>query len=148
MSMQRQPRRRRFHGYLLAVAAAIIAPACSGSTSPAAATTAAAVRTTETFTGTVTAGGRDVHNFPVAAEGTVDVTLTAVTPAPAAVLGISVGIVGGNGCTVLAGASAQAVAGSAPQLSGIVTAGTMCVDVHDPGTLTATVSYTVTVLHP
>jgi hypothetical protein len=148
MSMQPHARRRRFHGCLLAVAAAAVIPACTGSNSPTAATSSAAARTTETFSGTVTAGGRDVHNFPVAAEGAIDVTLTAVAPTSAAIVGISLGMAGGNGCTVLAGASALAAAGSAPQLSGIVTPGTMCVDVHDPGTLTATVSYTITVLHP
>jgi hypothetical protein len=147
MIMQQHSRRRRFHGYLLALVAAAVTPACNKST-PTAATTPAATRTTDTFSGSVTPGGRDVHTFPVTAEGAIDVTLTSVAPASAAVMGISLGMAGDNGCAALAGASTLTAAGTAAQLSGIVTAGTMCVDVHDPGTLTATVSYTVTVLHP
>ena len=147
MSME-QHFRRRCHGYLLAVFVAAVAPACNKSATPTAATSPAATRTTDTFSGTVTAGGRDIHNFPVTAEGAIDVTLTAVAPASATVMGVSLGMAGDNGCAVLAGASTLTAAGTAAQLSGIVTAGTMCVEVYDAGTLTATVSYTVTVLHP
>jgi hypothetical protein len=120
--------------------------ACAGANSTTAATPAAAARTTDTFIGAVAVGGSDVHSFTVAVAGTVDVTLTAVTPA--IVMGMSVGTTANGGCVPVAGGSTQAAAGSAAQLSGVVTPGTLCVDVHDAGFQSSPVSYTVTVTHP
>ncbi|MCU1386215.1 MAG: hypothetical protein JWL71_4912 [Acidobacteria bacterium] len=145
--MTQGSRRRRVGGCVIASLFLISAMACTGSNSTTA-TAATSTRTSDTFSGTVAVGGHDVHNFSAAAAGTIDVTLTAVTPASTAVMGISVGLAGDGGCSALAGASVQAVAGSAAQLSGIVTLGTLCVDVHDVGTLSAPVGYTVTVVHP
>jgi hypothetical protein len=132
---------------VLAAAALLAGVAgCGGST--AAATTPTATRTTDTFTGTVTIGGSDFHSFPVASSGEVDVTLTAVTPPSAIVMGLSLGVPANTGCTALAGASTSAPAGSVPQLSGMVSTGTLCVQVRDVSGQTAPVSYTVTVVHP
>jgi hypothetical protein len=39
-------------------------------------------------------------------------------------------------------------AGTAAQLSGLVTPGALCVQVYDLGRQTSAVSYTVTVVHP
>ncbi len=39
-------------------------------------------------------------------------------------------------------------AAATPQLSGVSTAGTLCVNVYDIGNQTAPVTYTVTVAHP
>ena len=125
----------------------LAAAGCGAAVSTSTPTTTAAARTTDTFTGTVAVGARDVHAFTVTAAGTVDVALTAVTPA-SMVMGISIGTTVDGSCIALSGASAQASPGSAALLSGIVSAGTLCVDVHDLGTLSAPVGYTVTVTHP
>jgi hypothetical protein len=121
---------------------------CSGSSPPPAATSPTVPRTTDTFSGTVAVGGDDFHSFPVAASGTVDVTLTAAAPPSAIVMGISIGVPAGDKCAALAGGSTQTPAGSAVQLSGIASPGTLCVDVRDAGGQSAPVSYTVTVTHP
>ena len=118
---------------------------CSGNGTTAA-TTPTVSRTTDTFSGTVVVGGSDFHSFSVASAGTIDVTLTAA--APSIVMGISIGMPGDGRCTAVAGASNQTAAGTAVQLSGIASPGTMCVDVHDAGSQSAPVVYTVTVTHP
>jgi hypothetical protein len=115
--------------------------------SDTATTTPTVARTTDTFTGTVAVGGDDFHSFPISATGPIDVTLTAATPSTI-VMGISIGMVADNKCVALAGASSQAQVGTAPQLSGIASPGTLCVDVRDSGNESAPVSYTVTVTHP
>jgi hypothetical protein len=121
---------------------------CSGDSPPASTTPSAAPRTTDTFSGTVVMGGDDFHSFPIAASGTVDVTLTAAAPPPAIVMGVSLGVPANGKCVALAGGSTQTPAGSAVQLSGIASPGTLCVDVRDAGGQSAPVSYTVTVTHP
>jgi hypothetical protein len=125
----------------------IAASGCAGSDSTAA-TTPAVTRTTDTFSGTVAVGGDDFHSFPIAASGAIDVTLSATTPAVAVAMGIGIGIPVEGTCSMIAGASTQAMAGSSAQLSGIVSPGTLCVDVHDVGGQSAPVTYTLTVIHP
>jgi hypothetical protein len=95
----------------------------------------------------VAVGGDDFHSFPIAATGPIDVTLTAASPSTI-VMDISIGTVANSKCVALAGASSQAQAGTAAQLSGIASPGTLCVDVRDSGNQSAPVSYTVTVTHP
>ena len=119
---------------------------CAGANSTTAATASTPARTTDTFSGAVAIGGSDFHSFTVTVSGSVDVALTAVTPA--IVMGVSVGIVADGRCAPLAGGSTQTAAGSTAQLSGVVTPGSLCVDVHDAGFESTPVSYTVTVTHP
>ena len=120
---------------------------CGSSTTPAT-TTPTVPRTTDTFTGTVAVGGSDFHSFPVSATGPVDVTLTAAAPPSSIVMDISIGMPADGKCVALAGASSQTPPGPTPQLSGIASPGTLCVDVRDSGSESAPVSYTVTVTHP
>jgi len=134
------------------LAIASLALACtlacgSSSSSSAAPTSPSTTRTTDTFTGTVAIGGSDFHNFQVAATGTVDATLTAVTPS-GTVMGLSIGTPADSKCAPLAGASVNATAGSSVQLSGIVSPAALCVAVSDAGNQGGAVSYTVTVVHP
>ena len=126
---------------------AFVFASCNGTSNTTAATTST-TRTTETFSGTVTVGGSDSHSFAVTATGAIDVTLTAAAPPAAVVMGISVGIPADGKCPALAGASTNASAGTTVQLSGLATAGTLCVDVHDAGNQSDTVSYTISVTHP
>jgi len=118
-----------------------------GSSSTPATTTPTVPRTTDTFTGTVAVGGSDFHSFPISATGPIDVTLTAATPSTV-VMDISIGMPADGKCVALAGASSQTPPGTTPQLSGIASPGTLCVDVHDSASESAPVSYTVTVTHP
>ena len=137
-------RERRWIGLVLLT---LFVAGCNGTSNTTAATTST-TRTTETFSGTVTVGGSDVHNFTVTATGAIDVTLTAAAPPAAVVMGISVGMPADGKCPPLAGASTNASAGTTVQLSGLASAGTLCIDVHDAGTQSETVSYTASVTHP
>jgi hypothetical protein len=134
--------------FAVPVLALIIAASGCGGSDSTAATTPAVTRTTDTFSGTVAVGGDDFHSFPIAATGAIDVTLTATTPSVAVAMGIAIGIPVEGTCSTIAGASTQATAGSSVQLSGIVSPGTLCVDVHDIGGQSAPVGYTLTVTHP
>lgn len=144
---------RMSHGMRASLALAVVvllvgAAGCKKDTTvtPTTPTTPTVTRTTDTFSGTVPVRGSAFHSFAVTVTGTIDVTLTAATPP--IVMGVHVGTAADGKCTALAGASALASAGSSAQLSGVASAGTLCVDVHDVGNQTAPVAYTVTVVHP
>jgi hypothetical protein len=132
----------------LALVFLVAATACTGSSTPATTTTPTVARTTDTFTGTVQVRGSDFHSFPVTQAGTVDVTLTVAGPPPTIAMGLDVGAPNAAACVPFAGASANVQAGTAAQLSGVISAGTVCVQVRDIGNATGPVSYTVTVTHP
>ena len=134
-------------GVAMTTAALLATAGCSGNATTPATTTPTVARTTDTFSGAVAVGGADFHSFPIAATGAVDVTLTAAAPPAAIVMGISIGVPVDGKCAALAGGSIQTPAGTSVQLSGLATPGTLCVDVHDAGGQSATVSYTVTVTH-
>jgi hypothetical protein len=136
---------------LAAIALLVGAAGCNKDSTTTATTTSATstvTRTTDTFGGTVPIGGSAFHSFAVTVTGTIDVTLTVAEPPSTIVMGLSIGTPADGKCTALAGASTKASAGASAQLSGLVSAGTLCVDVHDVGNQTAPVSYTVTVTHP
>ena len=125
------------------------ATACTGNNNTSTTTTTPTVtRTTDTFTGTVQVRGSDFHSFPVTQAGQVDVTLTVAGPPPTIAMGLDVGAPNATACVAFAGASANVQAGTAAQLSGVISAGTVCVQVRDIGNATGPVSYTVTVTHP
>ena len=135
--------------YAAVLVALLAAAACHKAATPSAPTAPTVTRTTDTFTGTVVVGGDDSHSFSIAASGNVDVTLTATAPPATIVMGLSIGMPSGDGrCVPVAGGSTQTPPGSAVQLSGVASPGTLCVDVRDVGGETAPVTYTVTVTHP
>ena len=124
------------------------AAACGGDSTSGTIAAPTATRTTDTFSGTVQVGGSVFHSFPVSQTGTIDVDLTAASPPASIALGIAIGTPGDAGCTPLAGASGTVVAGPTPQLTGVTTAGTLCVQIRDVGQATGPVTYSVTVTHP
>ncbi len=134
--------------YAAVLVALLAAAACNKAATPSAPTTPTVTRTTDTFTGTVAVGGDDSHSFSIATSGNVDVTLTTTAPSATIVMGLSIGMLRYGRCVPVAGGSTQTPAGSAVQLSGVASPGTLCVDVRDVGGETAPVTYTVTVTHP
>lgn len=124
-----------------------IAMAGCGDDSQAPATPSVA-RTTDSFSGTVQVGSAAFHSFRVSTTGVTDVTLTSASPPATIVMGVAIGTVDDAGCTRLAGASVNTAAGSTPQLEGLTSVGTLCVQIRDVGNQTAPVSYSLTVLHP
>jgi hypothetical protein len=125
----------------------MFAAACAGNDTTSAAAPSTP-RTTETFTGTAPVAGSAFNTFTVSQAGQVDVTLTSAAPPSTIVMGVGIGEPADAKCVLFAGASAATAAGGSPQLSGTISPGTLCVDVHDLGNETAPVTYTVTVTHP
>ncbi|HXI30614.1 MAG TPA: hypothetical protein VNG89_19380 [Vicinamibacterales bacterium] len=134
--------------FLFAAALALAVGACGNDSTSGTVSTPTATRTTDTFSGTVQVGGSNFHSFPVSQAGTTDATLTAATPPAGVAMGFAIGTTGDGNCTPLAGASGTVVAGATPQITGLTTAGTLCVQIRDVGQATGPVSYTVTVTHP
>jgi len=130
-------------GFALAIAA--LAAACSDPVAPTLPTPVAPT-ITETFTGTLTVGGNNLHPFTVNQIGGLKVTLTEVSPGAAVQLSIGTPSTATGICSPLAGLTV--VAGPDAQLSGTATiAGNFCVSVADVGNLVEAVNYTITVLH-
>jgi hypothetical protein len=121
---------------------------CGGTT-----TAPSSARTTETFTGTLGAGGKDSHTFTVHRAGQVDADLTSVGPPSMKYVGLAIGLPNGSDCIIDVGAGAlfnTVQAGPTPQLTSDWTPGTLCVSIYDTtyDPIVASVNYTVTVTHP
>jgi hypothetical protein len=102
---------------------------------------------TDTFASFLAIGGSSAHTFPVSQSGTVIITLTSVTPS--SIVGLGIGIPGASSSTCILSRSLNATAGSTPQITIPVDAGTYCVQLYDPGGLTAPgVSFSTTIAHP
>jgi hypothetical protein len=129
---------------LLPALAILLASAACGST----ATPTSPSATTETFNGTVSIGSSDSHTFTASQSGEVSLTLTAAGPPATIAMGIGFGVPNGSACTLLEGGSTTTAAGAAPQVKGLVSGGTLCVEVYDVGNATSPVTYTVSVSHP
>ena len=130
---------------ILAVAfgLALSASACSDPPVPVAPTPAPPT-IPETFSGVVLPLGTSVNTFAVQQVGTIQVSLTSVSP-PASV-GIGVGTPSGANCLLLD--NLTVVAGPNAQMTGTATVtGNFCVSVFDAGNLVESVNYTVSVLH-
>ena len=129
--------------WFAALGLTLMAAACGDPVAPAAPTPVAPT-ITESFTGTLTVLGSNMHPFTVSQIGGLKVTLTSLTPS--ATVQLAVGTVSGAACAPAEAVSAQAA--EAPQLSGTATiTGTFCVSVTDTGTLTEPAVYAITVVH-
>jgi hypothetical protein len=133
------------HVLALGVALALAAVACSDPVAPAPPTPVAAT-ISETFSGTLTIGGSNLHQFAVTQVGGLKVTLNNVTPSAAVLLSVGTPSTATGACAPLNGLTT--VAGPSVQISGTATvAGNFCVSVADVGNLVESVTYTISVLH-
>lgn len=132
----------------LPLVVALAATGCAGNPlSPSQLEELAALTTiTETFSGTVASGATVVHTFAGKAGGTVSLTLTAVGPDAAALLGLGLGAWDGVACTVQISTTTARV-GEAYQAS-VSSAGNYCVAISDVGASPPDTTYTVQVAHP
>jgi len=132
--------------------AAILAAGCSNSGSDSSLLPTApsgATQVVDNFSGTVQVGGSDVHPFTVATSNQPAlITLTAAGPPATIFMGLGVGTPATDGtCSLLTNAAVVVQAGTAPQLSGTIAAGSYCVSVFDVGNQSGPVDYAVTVSH-
>lgn len=103
----------------------------------------------ENFSGSVAPGGSASHNFSVTRSGgEIQVTITALGPSPSAFMGVAVGQPVTGGCSPLLGYVNNTALLNRQALGGPIDKGTYCVAIYDPGTLTATQTYTLRVSHP
>jgi len=139
---------RRSLGLAIVSVLALTAAACGSDNSTATPSTPAPAPGTDTFSATIAPGGTVMHNFTASAVGPVNVTLTATNP-PSTLLGLGIGIPGGNigGCNLTK--TVQALPGSAPQLTITVEAGDYCAGAFDVGAVARSGAFvTLSVAHP
>jgi hypothetical protein len=110
------------------------------STSPSSGTS------TDMFSSALAVGGSSISTFTVAQAGTVSVTLTSL--GVAGPIGLGIGTPNGATSCVLTSSSASVVPGGSPQISATENPGSYCVEIFDPGTLTASTTFSITVIHP
>lgn len=136
---------RAFLGTLVLVAA-LAAGGCDNDldTTP----TEPAPTTTDTFTGTINVNGASTHTVTISAAGTVNATLTEVTPDNTIAVGFALGTWSDttNVC--------QQVIPRDSALQGVILTGNVsgpgkvCVRIYDTGKLTGALSYSISVTHP
>jgi hypothetical protein len=122
-----------------------LAAGCSGSTLTAPTPVASPV--TETFSSLLSVGGTATRSVTMPEHGSLKVRLAATTPA-SVVLGLGLGIPQktGRGCTLTT--TVTTAAGAGPQVSLTADPGEYCVEIYDPGALSAQASFTITIEHP
>jgi hypothetical protein len=145
--------------HVLVVALALAAAGCSSNTSNSTLPTVPQTLLTDTFMGTVPAPVNgilqsDTKPFTTTQSGTFTLTvLSAVetlpggVPFPTVQIGIGIGTLSGNTCSVPAGNSFTASSSSAP-VSGTFSAGSYCLQVSDVITQLGPVQYAIQLMHP
>lgn len=136
-------------GALLLVAATTIG--CGDDNNSAGTPTTPSVpapRTTETFSGTLSAN--NAHTYPFLSQaGTLTITLVSVAPDNTVALGISLGTWNGSSCTVGTGLFSDTAVQGTVITGQVTTFGSLCARVYDgAGQVAAPTTYTITVVHP
>jgi hypothetical protein len=124
-------------------------PTSPSSTSTTTTPTVAEPSVTEEFAGTVQVGSARFYSFTVEANGTVNVTLTAMGGAgvPSSVwMGLGLGVPSGEDCT--ATTTVNGPSGSTPQITGTYAPSVYCVRIYDIGNLYTAAQFAVTIAHP
>lgn len=104
---------------------------------------------TDVFTGTINVNGAASHPFFTSATGTVTATLSSLGETPPAAVGFSLGTFSGTTCSVTTGLfNDKAVVNSVVQGTVSTLGGSLCVRIHDVGSLTEAVTYEIKVQHP
>jgi hypothetical protein len=106
---------------------------------------------TEVFSGTLDVQGSSFYSFTTTTSGQVSITLAslvATQPGPALnkVLGLGVGAPLGTDCNVTS--SVNTAPALTAQLASTLAPATYCARVYDIGNLTASVNFTVRIVHP
>lgn len=104
--------------------------------------------TTITFASNLAVGGASTRSFAVTRTGTVSVTLVNAGNSTTLRVGLGVGIPLGDGSGCVLSRSVETVAGTTAQLELTVDTGTYCVQIYDPGTLTAVVPFSISLVYP
>jgi len=100
------------------------------------------------FSSTLPRGGSVTKTVTTSTEGTIDVTLTSLGSQPNAEVGLGIGVVPSTSASCTLTKIVRVKAGSTPQISEKVDAGSYCIGLSDVGTLTAPTTFSVTIVHP
>jgi hypothetical protein len=133
---------------LLAIALLVIAPACGSDSNPNIPTPTPTPGVTDTFADTINTNGAVTFPFTIATGGFVTATLTAVGPDSTTLIGMSIGTLNGNVCTVGTGLFLDKAAQGATIVASVSAPGTLCLRVYDAGTITGPTTFSVDVAHP
>jgi hypothetical protein len=133
--------------------AGLTTSACSDNTLSqlAAASTTTATAQTDTFTGTLSKNGAFTHIFTITTLGAVTVTIVSLAPDSTQLVGLSLGVWNGTGCSTspATGGSATDVATTGSSITLNATgAGNLCARLYDVGFVTTPVLYTMQITHP
>ena len=143
MNLMKQRKGRRSLRALL-LAAAVTAVACDDLTT---APTPPATTISLQFSSQLMAGGMVWRSFTVSSGGTVSVLFTSLLPESDAVVSLGLGTFDGGACAVTSTATAKSGSTDAV-LTTTLTPGNYCVRISDPGVLTKTNDFSVTVSIP
>ena len=113
---------------------------------PTSPTTASPAPDPSTFASQLVKGGFASRAFTLTNTGTIQITLSSVTPS--VVVGLGVGIPRPDGSACSLSKSVDTTAGSAPQLAVPADPGTYCVKIYDVGQIEDSVTFAITVTHP
>ena len=131
--------------HYLAVVLALGAASC-GDDNVVAPTPTVPVTVTDTFSGTLTPNGAISYPFVTASSGDVRVYISALTPDPTLIVGLSLGTWNGVACQiVLSNDKATLASGVTGTASG---SGSLCARVYDVGNVTTPATYEIQVVHP
>jgi hypothetical protein len=133
----------RFRAAGVALGLAALLAACNNNMTT---TTPDPVPTTVLFGSRLPAGGFAWRSITVPKAGTVTVQLAALAAGEDVAVDLSLGQISGTTCTPLL--TIQTVVGTEPQISQPVLAGDYCVQIADPGNLTATSNFLITIVIP
>jgi hypothetical protein len=101
-----------------------------------------------TWSTTIANGGATSRSFRTTRNGTVSINLQSFGGSTTLKAGLGVGIPLGDGTGCVLSRSVEATAGATAQLELAVDAGSYCVQVYDPGTLTQPVGFTILLVYP
>jgi hypothetical protein len=102
---------------------------------------------TETFNGTLIAGGANQFPFTVTTSGNLAATLTSLTPQSTITVGFGIGQPSSGSCLLLTGAYSETDK-VGQTISGTIAAGSYCVLVYDIGNVQGSDDFVITVSHP
>ena len=133
--------------------ATLATSACSDNTLSqlAAASQTTSTPQTDTVTGTLSKNGAFTHIFTIQTLGAVTVTILNLSPDTKQIVGLSLGVWNGTGCSTspATGGSATDLASTGTSITLNATAGgNLCARLYDVGFVTTPVVYTVQITHP
>jgi len=133
--------------------AALSTTACSDNTLSqlASASTTTPQTFTDTYTGTLSQNGAFTHIFTVQTLGSVTVSILGLAPNSSQIVGLSLGVWNGTGCSTSpqTGGSATDTASTGSSITlNATAAGNLCARLYDVGFITQPVIYTMQIVHP